>query len=174
MALVQRRPDDVVHHSDQGCQYTSIAFGRRCREAGVRLSMGSVADCFDNALCESFFPTLECELLARTHFETREHARQAVFSWIEGWYNVSRRLSSIGYRSPIRYEQVQEEQNRICLAGELSTAGRRRGRNKRPADRPWTTRGNPKPEEISTFEIQLLNRPRKWVTPRHFVARRLR
>ena len=143
MALVQRRPDDVVHHSDQGCQYTSIAFGRRCREAGVRLSMGSVADCFDNAMCESFFATLECELLARTHFDTREHAQQALFSWIEGWYNVSRRHSSIGYRSPIRYEQVHEEQKRICLAGELPTAGRRRGRNKRPADRPWTTRGNP-------------------------------
>ena len=59
MALWQRRPEDVIHHSDQGCQYTSLAFGSRCREAGVRPSMGSVADCYDNALCESFFATLE-------------------------------------------------------------------------------------------------------------------
>ena len=71
MALMQRRPDGVIHHSDQGCQYTSIAFGRRCREAGVRLSMGTVADCFDNAMCESFFATLECELLACMRFATR-------------------------------------------------------------------------------------------------------
>jgi transposase InsO family protein len=69
-------------------QYTSIAFGRRCREGGVRLSMGSVADCFDSAMCESFFATLECEMLARIRFDTREQARQALFSWIEGRYKV--------------------------------------------------------------------------------------
>ena len=63
MAVEQRQPADVIHHSDQGCQYTSIAFGLRCREAGVRPSMGSVGDAYDNALCESFFATLECELL---------------------------------------------------------------------------------------------------------------
>jgi len=141
MALVQRRPDGVIHHSDQGCQYTSIAFGRRCRNAGVRLSMGTVADCFDNAMCESFFATLECELLARIRFDTREQARQALFSWIEGWYNISRRHSSIGYCAPIRYEQLHQEQNRIRVTRELPTAGRRRGRDRRPADPPWTTRG---------------------------------
>ncbi len=59
MALKQRRPEDLIHHSDQGSQYTSIAFGNRCRKAGLRPSMGSVADCNDNALCESFFATLE-------------------------------------------------------------------------------------------------------------------
>src|ERR1035437_5605827 len=68
MALAQRRPAGVIHHSDQGTQYTSIAFGMRCREAGVRPSMGSVGDCFDNAMCESFFATLECELLDRRRF----------------------------------------------------------------------------------------------------------
>jgi transposase InsO family protein len=140
MALLQRRPDGVIHHSDQGCQYTSIAFGRRCREAGVRPSMGSVGDCFDNAMCEAFFATLECELLARTRFDTHEQARQALFSWIEGWYNANRRHSGLGYRSPIRYEQLYHEQNQICFTGELPTAGRRRGRDRRPADRPWTTR----------------------------------
>ena len=65
MALYQCRPQDVIHHSDQGAQYTSIAFGKRCREAGVRPSMGSAGDCYDNALCESFFATLECELIDR-------------------------------------------------------------------------------------------------------------
>ena len=70
MAVEQRRPEAVVHHSDQGCQYTSLAFGGRCREWGVALSMGSVGDCFDNAMAESFFATLECELLARTILST--------------------------------------------------------------------------------------------------------
>jgi transposase InsO family protein len=62
MALWQRRPTGVIHHSDQGSQYTSLAFGKRCEQAGVRPSMGSVGDCFDNALCETFFATLECEM----------------------------------------------------------------------------------------------------------------
>jgi putative transposase len=105
MALAQRRPEDVIHHSDQGSQYTSIAFGRRCREAGVRPSMGSVGDCYDNALCESFFATLECELLDRHRFRSQAEARLAVFEFIEGWYNPRRRHSSIGYMSPINYER---------------------------------------------------------------------
>ena len=105
MALAQRRPEGVIHHSDQGSQYTSIAFGRRCREAGVRPSMGSVGDCYDNALCESFFATLECELLDRHRFPTQAEARMAVFEFIEGWYNPRRRHSSIGYLSPINYER---------------------------------------------------------------------
>ncbi len=71
MALWQRRPLQVIHHSDQGTQYTSLAFGVRCKEAGVRPSMGSVGDCFDNAMCESFFATLECELLDRRRFATQ-------------------------------------------------------------------------------------------------------
>ena len=66
MAVAQRRPAAVIHHSDRGCQYTSLAFGARCREWDVALSMGSVGDCFDNAMAESFFATLECELLDRT------------------------------------------------------------------------------------------------------------
>lgn len=109
MALCQRRPIGVIHHSDQGCQYTSIAFGRRCREAGVRPSMGSVGDCYDNALCESFFATLECELLDRHSFRTHAEARMAVFDFIEGWHNTSRRHSGIGYLSPINYERTYEQ-----------------------------------------------------------------
>ena len=107
MALVRRRPTQVIHHSDQGSQYTSIAFGHRCREAGVRPSMGSVGDAYDNAMCESFFATLECELLARNRFKTQAEARIAVFEFIEGFYNPRRRHSSIGYLSPIDYERAQ-------------------------------------------------------------------
>jgi putative transposase len=105
MALVTRRPRSVIHHSDQGSQYTSIAFGHRCREAGVRPSMGSVGDAYDNAMCESFFATLECELLDRCRFKTQAEARSAVFVFIEGFYNPRRRHSSIGYLSPIDYER---------------------------------------------------------------------
>lgn len=108
MALWQRRPREVVHHSDHGTQYTSIAFGKRCREAGVRPSMGSVGDCYDNALCESFFATLECELLDRRKFKTQAEARMAVFEFIEGFYNPRRRHSSLGYLSPVNYERRME------------------------------------------------------------------
>lgn len=108
MALDQRKPDGVIHHSDQGCQYTSIAFGTRCRVAGVRPSMGSVGDCYDNAMCESFFATLECELLDREYFATRVEARMAVFGFIEGWYNPHRRHSSLAYHSPMAYEEKHQ------------------------------------------------------------------
>ena len=104
MAVGQRRPRQVIHHSDQGCQYTSLAFGRRCQEAGVRPSMGSVGDAYDNALCESFFATLECELLDRRRFATPTQARIAVFDFLEGWYNPHRRHSALDYESPMRYE----------------------------------------------------------------------
>jgi putative transposase len=105
MALTQRRPVNVIHHSDQGSQYTSIAFGLRCKEAGVRPSMGSVGDAYDNAMCESFFATLECELLDRRKFQTKAEARMAIFQFIEGWYNPGRRHSALGYMSPINYER---------------------------------------------------------------------
>ena len=104
MAIQQRRPRGVIHHSDQGSQYTSLAFGKRCREANIRPSMGSVGDCYDNALCESFFATLECELLDRHRFRSRDQAGRSVFEFIEGWYNPHRRHSSIGYTSPVKYE----------------------------------------------------------------------
>jgi putative transposase len=106
MALGQRRPQAVIHHSDQGTQYTSIAFGLRCREAGVRPSMGSVGDAYDNAMCESFFATLECELLERRRFKTQVEAQMAVFDFIEGWYNPQRRHSALDYRSPIEFERT--------------------------------------------------------------------
>ena len=105
MAVGQRRPREVIHHSDQGSQYTSLAFGTRCQEAGVRPSMGSVGDAYDNAMAESFFATLECELLARRRFKSQAEARMAVFSYIEGFYDPLRLHSALGYRSPVTYEQ---------------------------------------------------------------------
>jgi putative transposase len=109
MAIGQRRPRDVIHHSDQGSQYTSLAFGARCHEAGVRPSMGSVGDAYDNAMCESFFATLECELLDRRRFTSQAEARMACFSFIEAWYNPVRLHSALGYRSPMAYEATAEE-----------------------------------------------------------------
>jgi putative transposase len=106
MAVGQRRPKDVIHHSDQGSQYTSLAFGSRCREAGVRPSMGSVGDAYDNAMCESFFSTLEAELLSRHRFQSQAEARMACFGYIEGWYNPYRRHSALGYLSPVVFEQT--------------------------------------------------------------------
>src|ERR1700685_3078425 len=106
MALGQRRPAAVIHHSDQGSQYTALAFGRRCEEAGVRPSMGSVGDCFDNAMCESFFATLECELLDRRSFKTQIEARMAVFEFIEGRDNPHPRHSALDSLSPIDYERA--------------------------------------------------------------------
>jgi putative transposase len=105
MALEQRRPTGVIHHSDQGCQYTSITFGLRCGEAGVRPSMGSIGDCYDNAMCESFFATLECELLDRERFRNQAEAELAVFHFIEGWYNPHRRHSALGQISPVNFEK---------------------------------------------------------------------
>ena len=109
MAVAQRKPSGVIHHSDHGSQYTSLAFGARCKEAGVRPSLGSVGDCYDNALCESFFATLECELIERRRFATKAEARMAVFQFVEGWYNVRRRHSSLGYESPTRHEEKHHE-----------------------------------------------------------------
>lgn len=108
MAVGQRRPKDVIHHSDQGSQYTSVAFGKRCGEAGVRPSMGSVGDAYDNAMAESFFSTLEAELLSRRRFASQAEARMACFSYIEGWYNPVRLHSALGYRSPMTYEAAMQ------------------------------------------------------------------
>ena len=106
MAIEQRRPHDVIHHSDQGTQYTSIQFGVRCRQAGVRPSMGSVGDCYDNAMCESFFATLQCERLDRRTYRTHDEARLDLFQFIEGWYNPHRRHSGIGQKLPINFENL--------------------------------------------------------------------
>jgi putative transposase len=112
MAITQRQPSGVIFHSDRGCQYTSYAFGKRCREAGVMPSMGSVGDAYDNAMAESFFASLEREVLNRRRFKSQAEAKMAVFEWIEGWYNPHRRHSSLGYRSPANYERAHERSTR--------------------------------------------------------------
>ena len=106
MALVRRRPGSgLVHHSDRGTQYTSLAFGRRLREAGIAASMGSRGDCYDNAMAESFFATLEVELIDRSDWSGPVEARAAVFEYIEVFYNRIRRHSGIGYLSPDQFEE---------------------------------------------------------------------
>jgi putative transposase len=110
MAVQTRRPESVIHHSDQGSQYTSIAFGKRCKEMGVRPSMGSVGDAYDNAMAESFFASLECELIARRTWKTKAEARMAVSTWIESWYTPRHRHSDIGQKSPNNFEKELQHQ----------------------------------------------------------------
>jgi putative transposase len=104
MACAQRGSRGVIHHSDHGSEYTAVAFGKRCGQLGITLSMGSVGDCFDNAMMESFFSSLEAEVLDRNRFRTREEARKEIFCWM-GWYNIHRRHSGIGYLSPQEFER---------------------------------------------------------------------
>jgi putative transposase len=113
MAITMRKPKEVIHHSDHGCQYTSYAFGKRCQEAGIMPSMGTVGDAYDNAMAESFFATLEREVLNRRRFQSQAEAKMAIFDWLEGWYNPHRRHSALGRRSPLNYE-------RLALAREVA------------------------------------------------------
>jgi putative transposase len=106
MAVWNRRPaPGLVHHSDHGSQYVSLVFGRRCEEAGIQVSMGAQGSALDNAVCESFFSSLKKELLQRCSWPTRQEARTAVFEWVEGFYNRTRRHSSLGYLSPVQFEE---------------------------------------------------------------------
>jgi putative transposase len=107
LAVWKRRPDvGLMHHSDHGCQYTSLLFGQRCHDLGIQCSMGSVGACCDNARVASFFATLECELLVQHRFRTHDEARAAVFEWLEVFYHRQRRHSALGYQSPAVYEQT--------------------------------------------------------------------
>jgi putative transposase len=105
MAIWNRRPAaGAVLHSDHGWQPTSWAFGHRLREAGLLGSMGSIGDCFDNSVAQSFFATLQTELLDRSSWPPREALANAEFAFIEGLYNPRRRHSTLGYLSPADYE----------------------------------------------------------------------
>jgi putative transposase len=95
----------VLRRPVESTQYTSLAFGRRLRETGLVASMGTVGDALDNAVAESFFATLECELLDRHHWPTRQGLRTAVFDFIEIFYNRQRRHSTLDYHTPASYEQ---------------------------------------------------------------------
>ena len=111
MALLTRKPTGVIHHSDQGSQYTSVEFGKRCAQMGVRPSMGSVGDAYDNAMAESFFASMECELIDRRIWKTFAQARMEIFTWIEGWYNPRRRHSGLGQKSPVNFEREHASKN---------------------------------------------------------------
>ena len=105
MAVARRRREaGLVHHSDQGCQYTSQAFTRRCRTVGIEVSIGSRGDCFDNAVLESFHATIKKDLIHRRSWPTEAEARTAVFEYIEAFYNRRRRHSRLGMLSPADFE----------------------------------------------------------------------
>ena len=105
MALAARKPDNVIHHSDRGWQYTSVAFGNHGKEAGVRPSTGSLGNAYDNAMCESFFATPECELIDRRRFPISQRGADGRLSVHR---RPSRRHSALGYLSPIEYERKHD------------------------------------------------------------------
>jgi putative transposase len=108
MAVLRRGPGDGkrILHSDHGSQYTSWAWGQRLQKSGILGSMGSIGDCFDNAMMESFWSTLQLEVLDRRIWRTRGELANAIFEWIECWYNPTRRHSSNGMHSPVDFEQL--------------------------------------------------------------------
>lgn len=111
MAVTLRKPNTgLIHHSDRGSQYGSLAFGKTLRQSGVMASMGSRGDAYDNAAAESFMATIKTELIHRNRFKTKDEARLAVFRYIEGFYNPLRRHSSLGQRSPAKYEKMLEKE----------------------------------------------------------------
>ena len=138
MALQQRKPQGVIHHSDQGSQYTSVAFGERYKKMGVRPSMGSVGDAYDNAMAESFFASLECELIERTSWQSKTEARLALFTYIEGWYNPRRRHSALAYLSPTNYEARHAAQADLAEEHGLTTVGACVACATPPVDNPAT------------------------------------
>jgi putative transposase len=120
MAVFQRKPEPgLIHHSDQGSQYTALIFGQRCHQAGIDRSMGARGCALDNAVSETFFASIKKEKLNRRSWPTRQAARNAVFAWIEGWYNRRRLHSTLGYLSPADYE------NRTLIDGGTSLAASR-------------------------------------------------
>jgi putative transposase len=105
MAVWQRKPAaGVVHHSDQGSQYTALLFGQSARKADIAVSMGSRGCALDNAVCEAFFASIKKELIRRRSWPTRRALQTAIFTWIEAWYNRRRLHSTLGYLSPVDYE----------------------------------------------------------------------
>jgi len=119
MAVWQRRPDrGLIHHSDHGAQYTALAFSNRLEQAGILGSMGTVGDALDNAMAESFFATLQTELLDRGRWPTRRILATAIFSYIETFYNRKRRHSALGYRSPDEYEKLMANTDLQQSAGQ--------------------------------------------------------
>ena len=141
MALARRRPErGLIHHSDQGSQYTAVLFGKRCSKAGIEISMGSVGDCYDNAVCETFHATLKKERIYRQSWPMRAEARAAIFEYIEGWYNPRRRHSTLGYLSPIEFERHHIELAQLALETPISANGSIGSLSPRALDRLTTRR----------------------------------
>lgn len=113
MAELRQRPTagTTILHSDHGSQYTSWVFGQRLIKAGLLGSTGSVGDCYDNAMMESFWGTMQLEILDRQKWDTRAELASAIFEWIECWYNPARRHSSLGMLSPVNFEQLHTPSN---------------------------------------------------------------
>jgi putative transposase len=116
MGLARRRPDPgLIHHSDQGSQFVSLAFGQKARDAGIAVSMGSKGDCYDNAVAESFFATIKKELVHRRTWPTRSELTSEIFEYIEAFYNPTRRHSTLGYLSPAQFEEDSQNQQQEQL-----------------------------------------------------------
>jgi putative transposase len=140
MALHRRRPQrGLIHHSDQGCQYTAVLFSNRCAKAGIEISMGSVGDCYDNAVCETFHATLKKEKIYRQSWPSRAAARAAIFAYIEGWYNTRRRHSTLDYLSPSEFER-QHADLAQPLEAPISANGSVAGSSPRASDALTTRR----------------------------------
>jgi len=117
MAIARRRPEaGLIHHSDQGSQFVSLAFGQACAKAGIARSMGSRGDCWDNAVAESFFATLKKELIHRRTWPTKAELRTEVFDYIEVFYNRQRRHKTLGQRSPVDFENSTLGPDGVTLA----------------------------------------------------------
>jgi transposase InsO family protein len=119
MAILRRKPADkeTILHSDHGAQYTSWAFGQRLRTAGLLASMGTVGDCYDNAMMESFWGAMQLELLDTKPWKTRQDLANAIFEWIECWYNPKRRHSSIGMHAPVTVQRISSAYSRRLHGG---------------------------------------------------------
>ncbi len=115
MAVWRRKPaPGLVHHSDQGVQYTSLSFGERLREVGITPSMGRTGSALDNAMAESFVSTLKAELVSGLEFPSRQAAKTAIFDYLETFYNTRRLHSALGYRSPADFEEDRMEEARVA------------------------------------------------------------
>ena len=115
MAVWRRKPaPGLVHHSDQGAQYTSLSFGERLKEVGITPSMGRTGTALDNAMAESFVSTLKAEMVSNLESPTRQAARTAIFDYLETFYNTRRLHSALGYRSPADFEEDRMEEARVA------------------------------------------------------------
>ncbi|MEV0568550.1 IS3 family transposase [Dactylosporangium sp. NPDC050588] len=118
------RDQALIHHSDRGSNYTSFRFTQRLSDNGILPSMGSVGDSYDNALMENFWSTLKIELVYRTSWQTRDQAENAIFEYIDGWYNTRRIQRELGYRSPDEYETAWHALNEPDNLTPAPTGGR--------------------------------------------------